>query len=139
MRLSARILENVTGVNTWSHADQAEFTEGDAPTIYLQLIDLSQDRADKGVVPGGRRFIPAAGATLSVLLDALDDSRKITRAATQPYAQDPSIWALQLLATDKIRGTISLKLTLTEPGPKITYGVVAAALRVSTLDNMTRL
>jgi hypothetical protein len=124
MRLSARILENVTGVNTWSYAQQAEFTEGDAPTIYLQLDGPVAGQGRAGVRPRpGAGTSPHRGHAVGAL-DALDDSRKITRAATQPYAQDPSIWALQLLATDKMRGTVSLKLTLTETGPKITYGVL---------------
>lgn len=139
MRLSARILENVSGVNAYDYADAAEMTAGDAPTIYFQLIDLSKDRAEKGFVPAGRRYVPAAGATLSVVLDNIDDSRKVTRAATQPFPQDPSIWAITLLTTDKVLGTVNMKLTLTEPGPKVTYGFLSNALRVESLEGMTRI
>lgn len=139
MRLSARILNNVSGVNAFDYAEAAEFTEGDAPTIYLQLIDLSQDKAEKGFVPAGRRYCPASGATLSVVLDNIDDSRKLTKIATQPYpTQDPSIWSVTLLSTDKIRGTANLKLTLTESS-KTTYGFLSAGAIVSSMDGMTRL
>lgn len=138
MRLSARMLENVAGVNTFNYAQQAEFTQGDAPTIYFQLVDLNQDRPEMGYVPAGRRYVPASGATLTVLLDAIDDSRKITRSATQPYPGDPSIWSVVLLPADDLRGTVNLKLTLTE-GMVITNAQVAAALNIACLDNMTRL
>jgi hypothetical protein len=137
MRLTARILENVSGVNSWQYADQASFTEGDAPTIYFQLVDASSDRADQGFVPGGRRYVPASGATLTVLIDHIDDARKLTKVATQPYAGDLSIWSIQLLSSDKLRGTLNLKLTLTESG-KVTYGLVQSALGVQSLDGMTR-
>lgn len=138
MKLSARILENVTGVNAFSYANQASFTEGDTPTIYFQLIDMSQDRADAGFVPAGRRYMPANGTTLMVTLDHIDAARKTVRAATQPFLTDPSIWALTLLSTDKLRGTINMKLVLTEAG-KTTQGLLQAALLVDGLDGMTRL
>jgi hypothetical protein len=139
MRLSARILENVASVNAWDYAQVGEFTEGDAPTIYFQLVDLSKDRAERGFVPAGRRYVPSAGATLSVTLDNIDDARKITKTATQPYAQDPSIWALVLTTADKLRGTVNMKLTLTESGAKVSYGTLQPALNVSATDGMTRL
>ncbi len=139
MRLSARILENCLSVNSFDYANQAEFTEGDAPLITIQLVDLSQDRADKGFVPAGKRYAPAAGALLSVTLDHIDDARKVTKVATQPYPLlDPSIWTIQLLTTDKVRGTVNLQLTLTE-GVKVTKGLLQQALSVGALDGMTRL
>ena len=138
MLLSARILENVSGVNAFDYANQASFTEGDTPTIYFQLVDLHKDRADAGFVPAGRRYAPADGATLQVTFDHIDATRKIVRAATQPFASDPSIWAVPLLSTDKVRGTVNMKLTLTE-GSKLTQGRLAAALSVAATDGMTRL
>jgi hypothetical protein len=122
MLLSCRMLNNVADVNTWEYVNQAEFTAGDAPTIYIQLIDLSKQKAEQGFNPAGKRFMPAAGATLTVLVDTLDDAKKVTRAATQPFSNDPSIWALTFFPTDSIKGTATLRLTLIEPGPKTTKG-----------------
>lgn len=136
MRLSARILQNVSGVNGFSYANQAEMTQGDTPTIYFQLVDASLDRPEQGFVPAGRRYMPAAGATLTVVLDSIDDSKKVTRVATQPFAQDPSIWAIPILSTDKIRGTVNMKLTLTESG-QVTQGMAATALLVAGMDGLT--
>jgi hypothetical protein len=130
MLLSARILNDVGGVNTFSYAQVAEFTEGDAPTIYFQLIDESLDRDSR---PAGRRYMPAAGATLQVVIHNIDDAKTATRFATQPFAQDPSIWSISLLTTDTVRGTCSVKLTLTE-GAKVTRGT---ASNVISADSQT--
>ena len=74
--------------------------------------------------------MPAVGATLSVIFDNINDAKKVTRAATQPFAQDGSIWSVQVFSTDAIApGTVSLSLTLTE-GPKITKGIVLGAIGV---------
>lgn len=124
MLLSARILADVANVNVFRYADVAEFTDGDGPAIYFQLIDSSQDR---NMRPAGRRYMPSAGATLQVTLDAIDDAQKITRFATQPFANDPSIWMLQLQSTDKVAGTRSLVLVLTESG-KVTRGIAQGVI-----------
>jgi hypothetical protein len=127
MLLSARILNNVTSVNGFEYVASAEFTEGDAPTITFQLIDKSLDRHEQGFSPAGRRYMPAANATLQVVLPNINASKTVTRFATQPYANDPSIWQLTLQTTDQIRGTLDMQLTLTE-GAKVTRGVVHAAI-----------
>lgn len=127
MLLSARILTDVTGVNSFGHAQQAVFTEGDGPNIYFQLIDQSLDRSEQGFNPPGRRYVPASGATLECILHNLDDAKKVQRFASQPFTQDPSIWVLTLLSTDKVRGTVDLLLTLTE-GTKVTRGRLASSI-----------
>jgi hypothetical protein len=121
MLLSCRMLNNVVDVNTFDHVSEVRFTQGDGPTVYFQLIDGTKNRIEDGFNPSGRRYMAATGATLSVLVDTLDDAKKITRVATQPFAQDPSVWALTFMATDTVRGTVVLRLTLTE-GAKITRG-----------------
>jgi len=135
MLLSARALEHVSDVNNFDYSTQIHCTEGDAPTIYLQLIDLSQDRVDHGFSPAGRRYVPAAGATLQVVFDHINDTRKVTRVASQPFPQDPSIWAVPLLPTDGLKGTVNLKLTLIE-GAKTTRAFVAAFLAVESLSGV---
>jgi hypothetical protein len=137
MHLSARILENVSGVNSFDYANQATFTEGDTPTIYFQLVDLAKNKASEGFVPAGCRYVPEADATLTITLDHVDSARKITRAATQPFANDPSIWSFVILTTDKLRGTVNMKLALSEDG-KVTNGLKQAALGVETLDGLSR-
>lgn len=131
MRLGVRMLQNVTSVNAWDWASQVEATQGDTFDVYFQLVDLTRDTPVQGFKPSGRRFVPEAGATMSVRLDNIDDAVALTRAATQPYAQDPSIWKFSVLATDTIRGTCALQITLTEPtGTKKTYARVEAVVAI---------
>lgn len=129
MILSARILQSVGGVNDFTYADQFEMVEGDTPLIYFQLIDAAKDRAVDAFKPSGKRYVPASGATLSVVIDHIDDAKKITRAATQPFPGDPSIWTLQIMSVDNLRGTRSLKLMLSESGVS-KNGFVKGAIRV---------
>jgi hypothetical protein len=138
VRLSIRMLDSVANVNNFSYANQVSMTEGDSPLVYFQLIDLSQDRADQGFVPAGRRYVPATGATVSVYFDHVDNARKINRAATQPFSNDPSIWAVQLQAGDPLRGTVNLIVTMTESG-KVSKGILQQAIAVYPTDGMTRL
>jgi hypothetical protein len=129
MLLSVRLLDNVADVNRFDWADQVSLTQGDGGAIYFQLIDANQDKAVHGYVPAGRRYMPAAGATLSVVLDNINDNVKITRAASQPFSQDPSIWKLQLLSSDTIKGTCALRVTLTE-GTTVRRGSKSAAVLI---------
>jgi hypothetical protein len=138
MKLSLRMLDNVAGINNFEFVNQVLMTEGDTPQIYFQLVDLAKDRAEQGFDPAGRRYVPAFGATLQVTLDHIDQARKVVRSASQPFSQDPSIWAVTLLPTDKLRGTVNLKVALTE-GSQVTQGMLQAALNVDGLDGMTRL
>ncbi len=131
MLLSARILDSVGSVNDFNYVDQAGFTEGDVARVFFQLIDATKDSVLQQFKPAGRRFCPAASATLSVRLDNIDDAKQLTREAVQPYATlDASIWYVDVLATDKVRGTVDLVLTLTE-GSKVTRGRVPAAISVA--------
>lgn len=130
MLLSCRILDNVGGVNTFDVTTQAEFTQGVACTVYLQLIDASKDRMN---VPAGRRYVPEDGATLQVVVDSIDDAKKITRSASQPYDGDGSIWCFPVLSTDPIKGTATLRLRLTQ-GEDIVYGTALKAISISPQD-----
>lgn len=132
MLLSCRMLNAVSDVNRWDLVESLELGEGSLPDdLYLVLVDESLDRFRAGFSPDGRRYCPPAGSTLSVTLDNLDAAKKITRSATQPFAGDASIWKISLLTTDagKIRGTVSVLLTLMEPAKTI-KGMLKAAIAV---------
>lgn len=135
MHLSARVLKDVQSVNSFEADTELSWTEGDTLDIHLQLIDVSLDRALQGFQPEGRRYVPTAGATLSCVIENIDDAKKITRLASQPFANDGSIWRLSILATDVIRGTPQLRLTLTE-GTKVTRGLVRLALKIHPRSNL---
>lgn len=135
MILSARMLSDAQTVNSFKYVPILQAMQGDAYTVYFQLIDASQDLARDGFFPAGRRYIPASGATLTVTLDSIDAAKAITRIASQPtgFTQDASIWSVSVLATDTIRGTVPLRLTLTE-GTKVTRGVLMPALAILPKD-----
>lgn len=122
MLLSARMLTNYRDANCFDYTTQSNWTEGDTVTLYFQLVDKTRDK------PEGRRFIPATGASLSVVLESIDSAKEITRAASV-VTTDRSIWYVNILATDVIRGTSNLKLVLNETGT-YTRGSLAAAVGI---------
>lgn len=132
MLLSARPLKDVANVNSFEWTTTAEFTAGDAGNFYFQLIDRSLDLSNQGFSPSGRRYMPAAGATLSCKIMSINDAITVTRVATQPFANDPSIWALPLLTTDLLNGSYSMRMTLTE-GSVVKHGF--ADLVINFFDN----
>jgi hypothetical protein len=115
MLLSIRFLNDVSNVNSFEYASNVEFHAGDPQAISFQLIDASLDRPEQGFVPAGRRYMPPAASTLAVTFQNLDDAKRFTRAATQPFPLDPSIWQVPVLASDPLVGTVRLKMVLTEP------------------------
>jgi hypothetical protein len=135
MLLSAQMLKNVYGVNQFDLTTVVEFTKGDVVDVYFQLMDMSVNTSLCGYNPPGRRYMPDAGATLSVVLEDIDDAVKVTKTATQPFAQDPSIWKISLAATDLIQGAPNLRLTLTE-GTDLTRGVSKNAFRIWPQGNL---
>lgn len=115
MQLSARLLNDVASVNSYEVASALEFTAGDTQTVYFQLIDASLDRTEQGYNPPGRRYMPPATSTLQLTMLNIDDAKKVVRFCSQPFTQDPSIWAVAILGTDPLIGTVSLKFSLVEP------------------------
>jgi hypothetical protein len=135
MLLGARFLANVSSVNDWDYIDRVEFSEGDPVTVHLQIIDITLDRETQGWKPivAGRRYMPAVGATLQVILKNVDDAATYTKVATQPFpTSDPSIWSFSVAATDSVRGTVAATLVLTE-GAVIRRGLVKVALLVHSV------
>jgi hypothetical protein len=136
MLLSARVLKNLTTVNSFEHDETVQWMEGDSLTLHIQLLDAELDTDHEGFYPPGRRYMPVATSTLTVVLENVDDARKVTRVATQPYATlDPSIWAVTILATDLVRGAPQIRLTLVEPSRTI-RGVVKGAIRIQSASNV---
>lgn len=118
MLLSCRFLRNVQNVNSFEQSNTMELFAGDTQTLYLQLVDSGVDRTEQGFSPPGRRYIPGAGASLQVTFENIDDAKRVVRLATQPFANDPSIWSVPLLATDPFKGTVMFTLKLND-GAKV--------------------
>jgi hypothetical protein len=135
MLLACRFLADVANVNSFDGvASSISMNAGDTQALYFQLVDTSVDRKDQGFNPPGRRYIPASGATVSVTFTNTDTGPDVCvtefggsrinpsvqatliRSASNPFAQDTSIWKVQLLGTDSLKGTVNVAVTLTEPG-----------------------
>jgi hypothetical protein len=135
MNLGIRLLANVQDVNHLAVAQYAVLHSGEDFPLYFQLVDLDQ---------GGIRYVPGVGG-LTVVCQcqalSIDDSKVVTRFATQPFVTyDPSIFLLSLLATDLIdAGTANFRVTLTEGTntPRAAYR--QGAFRIaSTQQNATQ-
>lgn len=135
MLLSARMLKDVANVNVWETDTSLSWTQGDSLTIYFQLVDLNVDKSSQGFNPVGRRYVPASGATLQVTIDNIDDAKKVTRFAVQPFANDGSIWSFQIMASDPIRGTPQMRLQLAE-GAVVTSGLAQCSLKIYLNSNV---
>lgn len=131
MKLSCRFLTNVANVNSFQYLTQFEAQEGFAGDIYFQIIDATVDRSDQGFSPPGRRYVPSAGATLTVKFDNINDAKVVSRVATNPFPNDLSIWKVSVLASDPIVGTVTMALTLNEGGV-VSSGFINGALRVQS-------
>ncbi len=130
MRLGITVLD-LTTVNQFRAQPSLRLVSGDPATLYVQLLNESYDCSSFD--PQTIRYVPNTGATLSVVLDNIDTSRRITKAATQPFAGDASIWSISLTPSESARleGTISLKFTLTE-GTAVRNGRLAAGILIES-------
>lgn len=131
MLLSAHLLNNVSDVNHFEVVSTLETVQGDTSDIYFRLTDAS---VDKSFDPPGRRYIPAVGSAVRVTITDIDEGTSIEVQATQPFADDRSIWKLAHAPQSgadlsALVGTYALKLRLTE-GQKTKYAFVSQALTV---------
>jgi hypothetical protein len=114
MQFSARPLIEVSSVNDFVVSQQITMATGDETPCYFQLVDLDKNPGYSGSNPQGLRYMPMAGATLAVSFININTAKQFTRYATQPFAQDPSIWLVTLLSNDPVTGTVSIRGILTE-------------------------
>lgn len=127
MQLTIRPLEDVQTVNSWRPATELVVSTGDPLEIVFQLVYAKNPCGGDEV----RRYMPATGATLTLVLDNLDNAKKVTKVATQPFSSDGSIWRVALTAQDtaKLAGTVTWLFTLTE-GTRVVTGRLQAAMAV---------
>lgn len=135
MRLTAKILKNVSSVNHWDYANQAYIFEGQINEMYFQIVDLDKTPLiDKSVAfpEFPLRYMPTGAAvSLSVTFPALRNdptdagAEEIVVAASQPFPQDPSIWKLTLSSSQTPK-TGNIQITLTEDGAEKTFLSISA-------------
>lgn len=119
MKLNAKILKNVDNVNSWKYAAQSSIQEGQANSVYLQLVDLDKIPGnDKSTVlpENPMRYISQATTlTVEATFSSIDDSGDIVVIGTQPFADDKSIWKISLSDT-QLPKSGNFKLKVTEDG-----------------------
>jgi hypothetical protein len=114
MALNVELLQYYN-INSFQAVTQVTCSEDEAVDVYFRLVDTTKKENNYDVT--NLRYIPqgATTNTVSVILRNIDDSKQITRSASAVSSTtDLSLWKVQILSTDNITGTISLKVTLTE-------------------------
>jgi len=135
MRLNAKILKNVANVNSFQYEEQAYLSEGSTNEFYFQLVDLSKltyGKDSQEFPDHPLRYMPAAGATISAEFDSLEDEMKFSVNATQPFANDTSIWKVTSLSTQLPRSG-NFSITLTE-GLSIQKATIKQAISTALND-----
>lgn len=128
MFLGGRMLKNVQNVNSWVIANEALIRQGSPASVYFQLTD--EDQID--IFGQALRYMPAAGAIVTITIPSINTARIITRIATQPFPLDTSIWMFNLLATDNIaQGNLTFSLN---EGGVIKTGVISRAITVQSIN-----
>lgn len=136
MRLSAKIIRSVSGVNHWEYATEAFIQEGQVNEIYFQLVDLDKTHyleKSRSLPDFPLRYIPQ-GTVVEVEAEfpALIDDEVITIVATQPFLDDKSIWKVTF-AEDQVPSSGNFIIRLTEDGATKTF-LTRNTLRVELLE-----
>jgi len=122
MKRLSKILDSVHSVNSFVEAEEITLIRGNAETLYFRLFT---EKASCSLFsdPCLRRYIPQGTTILvEVKFDHVDDEYVVRRVATNPYADDTSIWSVPLLATDRISFN-SMEITLVEDGQESSFAV----------------
>jgi len=125
MKLSAKFLINVESVNNFDYVDQWDVSEGSAHRLHFQLIDKQM---------GDLRYLSQAtvlGPVTVTFLSVVDGS-EIVKIATQPFADDKSVWYIDLLATE-VPNAGAVKMSISEDAV-ISQFRVDLAIVVDLLD-----
>lgn len=136
MRINAKIIKNVASVNQWEYATEATVQEGQANTIYFQLVDLDKTHPgekSKTLPDFPLRYLSqATSISASVTFPALNPEDEIVVNATQPFSDDKSIWKVDL-TSDQVPFGGNIVVALMEDGATRRF-IVRQALRVELLE-----
>lgn len=137
MRLGAKILKNVVDVNHWQSSAQATLSEGQANEIYIQLVDYDWSTKDSPEQSAAFPQYPIRYISQAALIEvkavflAIDDDEEFEITATQPFADDKSIYKFDL-ANGQIPNAGNLIIVVIEDGASkslvIQNGVVVTLL-----------
>ena len=106
MRLGLKMLNSSSSLNAISYLNQVLINPNDTATVMFQLVDLDQ---------GGQRYIPATGAMVTINLTSINIANNIMKIPTNPFSDDRSVWAFNLLASETaVAAGVNMKVTLTQ-------------------------
>lgn len=127
MRLSAKSLKNVENLNTFQYTNQwivrQDGNSGEEQSLYFQLVDLDKD---------GIRYMPEVGAVVVVTFPDLDQTVQAVKTAVNPFAEDRSIFRIDLTVLDIIASG-NVKFQITE-GSKVKKFSVTNMVTVELLN-----
>lgn len=124
-RLSAKPILNYANINNFDFGNQWTIRAGDPNSLYFQLVDL--DKTDTARNP--LRYIAGVGVSnqpvvVTVTFPSIDDATQIQVTATQPDANDGSVWKVDLTPA-QIPGSGAVQFAISEGGIIRRFGVLA--------------
>ena len=121
MRLGATILKNVIDVNHWQQSNQAIISEGQANSVYVQLVDFdwstkASPEQSSAFPQYPIRYISGATAiTVKAVFLDIDDDQEFEITGTQAFTGDRSIFKFDL-SSSQIPNAGNLLITVEEDG-----------------------
>ena len=114
MNFAVRLLDNVCNVNDFQEVETIELIRGNPYTLYFRVVQPNKSNL---------RYIPATppAATGLVKFKHLEDGKSVSRAASNPFPEDTSVWSVPILPTDEIQfDSMTFRLTEgTTPNQKV--------------------
>jgi hypothetical protein len=127
MRLGGMVLSNFCDHNDFQYGT-LKINEGNAGKLCVQLVDLNKKVCSSISGTFYLRYIPAAGASLKIKVQSIDDSQTVEKIATQDL-NDPSVWCIDILEGE-VLATSNIHLELSESGPTTQTGVIVGGVQV---------
>ena len=136
MRLNAKLIKNVANVNLWEYTNERFIQDGQANTIYIQLVDLDKIQpAEKSKANPDfplRYISQATVIEVEMTFPDLDSVEEFTVQGTQPFADDKSIWRFDL-TSDQTPNSGGVIVKITEDGEEKSF-VLRNAINVEYND-----
>ena len=137
MRLNAKIIKNVSSVNHWEYTDSAYLQADQINDFYFQLVDLDKiqpGEKSKALPDFPLRYMPqGAVVSLSVTFPDLNPDNQFTVLATQPFADDKSIFKVTL-SSAQVPNSGAIQVSLTEDGVVRNFNL-KGAIKVELQNN----
>lgn len=136
MRINAKIIKNVSSVNHWEYSNEAYLQEGQVNEFYFQLVDLDKihpAEKSKPLPDFPLRYISqATTVSVEVTFPYIDSTEQFSVVATQPFADDKSIFKATLAST-QIPNSGGIIIKLTEDGQEKQF-LLRNAIRVESVN-----